>query len=275
MSNSSFFKTLGALPFPLTISHYHLFNSAVSKEQFREHKLDSTESWDLLRSSEPLFSIPDTREEWVAVSEHAIRKDGQDARLQERAHDIVALLKEKNINSVFSIGAGGAGLEYLIMKAFPELHLVCSDYAPKTVEILKKVFTEAVSVERFDAREDDWLRVVHSTAGPTLCLMYRVDAQLTDREWRDIFAKMAAEGVVYVLYIPTGFLTLRSLLSRLRSRLRWALAGKQSVFSGYLRTKYTFLSFWQAHYATEELTLGGMSAFWLSTPHASNGSISS
>jgi len=248
-----------------TIRHFHLFDVSVSKKEFSEEKLDSAESWDMLRMREPLFSIPDTREEWVTVSELAKRKDGQDGRLIERGQDIAAFFKEQRITSVFAVGSGGAGLEYQIKKAYPGLRLVCSDFAPKTVLLLKKVFDEAEEVIRFDILHDEWTPITDRTdAGTTACLIYRLDAQLTDREWREVFARMAARGVRHVLYIPTGFLTLYDLLYRLRSRLKWWLAGKESVFSGYLRTKMTFHSFWKSHFSEQERVLGGMCGFWLS-----------
>lgn len=248
----------------MTIKHYHLFDASVSKDAFKEAKLDSPESWDMLRTSEPLFSIPQEREAWLRVNEEQIRKDGQDAKLKERGADIARLLKERNITSVFATGSGGAGLEYHILKNAPGLHMLCSDYAPQTVEILRKVFVEAESVVQFDILRDAWTPVTNrSDTSTTLCLMYRLDAGFTDLEWRSIFKRLKDEGVQQILYIPTGFLTMRGLLFRLRSRLLWMLSGKHAVFSGYLRTKDTFLSFWRGYFSSTEYVLGGMAGFWL------------
>lgn len=260
-----FLDTPESLPVRFTIPHYHLFNSSVKATSFKDQKLDSPESWDMLRETEPLFSVPRTREEWVRVTEDGIRKDGQDARLKERAHFIAEFIREKGIKTLFSVGSGGAGLEYFIAQEIPELSIICSEYAPKTVEVLKSVFTEARCIQ-FDIRHDSWSSVVSADAASTaLCLLYRLDAQFTNAQWNDIFCRMKKDGVQHILYIPTGFLTLRSLLSRLRQRAIWRLSGKTAVFSGYLRTKKTFLSYWRRDFTCKERVIAGMTGFILSS----------
>ncbi|KND50760.1 MAG: hypothetical protein ABA06_04720 [Parcubacteria bacterium C7867-001] len=260
----SFLRQLNELPFPLTISHYHKFASGFRKEKLKDGKLDSPESWDALREQEPSFSIAETREEWLKAAELSVKKDGQDANLGARAADIVPLLKRHAITTIFSVGAGGGGLEYQLKKRIPELRIVASEYAPKSVELLRKVFLEAEEVRSFDLLSGDWTPVTERIdAATTLVLIYRLDAQFTDRQWRDLFKTLATAGVSRVLYIPTGFLTLRSLFFRLSRRIAWLFSGAEMVFAGYLRTKTTFHSFWKGSYQSEEGVFGGSGGFWL------------
>jgi hypothetical protein len=263
MPKALLFDTPASLPFPLTISHYHVFASGRAREGLKDEALDSPESWDALRESDPMFSIAQTRDEWVRVNEEAIRKDGQDERLRERGKDIASLLSQKGITTLFSTGSGGAGLEYHILKNLSGLKVVCSEYAPKSVELLRNVFTEA-EVIQLDITSTDWSSITaRADANTTVCLMYRLDAGFTDRQWKDIFASLARAGVKQVLYIPTGFLTLRSLVSRLRLRLSWMLSGTPMVYAGHLRTKATFETYWQRHFTATEHVVGGMTGFWL------------
>ena len=256
--------TPASLPFRFTMKHYHVFSSGVVKTRFKEEKLDSPESWDMLRTTDPLFTIADTRDEWIEVSTQAVRKDGQDVHLAKRAREIAEILWAKNISTVFSTGSGGAGLEYLLYSVFPELKILCSEYAPATVSALKKVFLEAEDIILFDIKESNWNVVTERMdAKNTLCLMYRLDAQFTDNEWKEIFTRLAGAGVVQVLFIPTGFLTMKGLLSRLRSRITWFLKRRPMVFSGYLRTKETMHTYWERNFQSTEYVVGGMTSFWL------------
>ena len=263
MPKALLFDTPASLPFPLTIPHYHVFSSGTDATQLKNGELDSPESWDALRENDPMFSIAHSREEWVRVNEEAVRKDGQDERLAERGKDIASLLQGKGSTTLFSTGSGGAGLEYHILKNFPGLKVVCSEYAPKSVELLRDVFTEA-EVIQLDITKTDWSPITaRKDAETAVCLMYRLDAGFSDREWRDVFESLHQAGVTNILYIPTGFLTLRSLVSRLRLRLSWLLSGTRMVYAGHLRTKATFESYWQRHFTSTEHVLGGMTGFWL------------
>ena len=60
------------------------------------------------------------------------------------------------IKSLFSVGVGGAGLEYQIKKIKPELELICSEYSQLNVDLLKKVFWECDSIMLFDITSKDW-----------------------------------------------------------------------------------------------------------------------
>jgi hypothetical protein len=246
----------------LTVRHYHPFKDA---SMLPDGKLDSPEAWDALRAQDPHFSVPESREAWLRVSEGVERRDGQDGRLIERAGVVAETLRSHKITSLISIGAGAAGLEYQVQKRLPNLRVVVTEYAPETVQRLAHVFTEAEEVRAFDLVKDSWSIVTaRADEDTSVVLMYRLDAGFTDGEWREIFTRLHSEGVKQVLYIPTGFLTVKGFLLRLVARVRGALSGRKFSFAGYLRTRDTFRSYWADLYGEEESEFAGTPGFWLS-----------
>lgn len=242
------------------MKHYYSFGK--TKDSLKDSKLDSSESWDTLRLSHSDFSIATSREEWLRASESEVRKDGQDNGLKQRAKDIVILINRLKINSVFSVGVGGAGLEYQIKKNKPEVEVICSEYSQINVDLLKKVFIEADSIIQFDITTKNWSKELTQLES-SLCMIYRLDASFTNKEWRHIFENMHRSGVKNILYIPTTFLTILSIFIRLRRRLSWKIKGETYSFSGYLRTKKSFQSFWEGLYNEEAVDLGGLKSFIL------------
>ena len=156
----------------------------------------------------PHFSIPDTKEKWLNAVELKVIKDGQDKGLISRARDICSLLSRNNINSVFSVGVGGAGLEYQIKKHLPQIKLVCSEYSPQNVSMLKKVFTECEDIILFDILKGDWNFVKNNylANSNSVLIMYRLDAGFTNEEWKNIFESIYNADIENIIYIPTSFL---------------------------------------------------------------------
>lgn len=254
-----FLRYLNSFPIPFTSRHYQEFGD--STKHLKNGVLDSPDSWDELRGRHEHYSIGTTREEWFRAAEGEVKKDGQDGGMIQRAADVAETLRELSAKSIFSVGVGGAGLEYQIKKRLPTLHLTCSEYAPHNVEMLRKVFIECNALEVFDILKDDWSRVV--SAGATV-LMYRVDPHFTDTEWRTVFKSMHAAGVVRIIYIPCTCLSVRSWLFRLRRRFLWALFHTRVAFAGYVRTRARFESLWKDLYNGEIHTYGGLMGFVLS-----------
>lgn len=253
-----FLRSINALPIRLTVRHVEAFGPQTAA--LKDGVLDSPEAWDALRRAHPHFSIAPNREEWLRVTEGAAKKDGQDGGLRQRAADVGAVLERNGITAVFSVGVGGAGLEYHLKKMRPALRVICSEYAPENVDMLKAVFTEADGIVRFDMKDADWSPAAGEN---TLALLYRVDPHATDAEWRDIFRRMHAAGVRNVLFIPCGFLTLKSLVQRRWRAFRLRRSGQAVVFSGFLRTRKTFESFWQGLYDGAPSVFGGYTGYYL------------
>lgn len=256
---SAFLRYLNSFPIAFTSTHYQEFGDSVAR--FKDRILDSPESWEELRRHHDHYSVADTREEWLRVSEGEVKKDGQDGGMKLRAAKVAAALDDLAAQELFSVGVGGAGLEYQIKKLKPALRLICSEYVPSNVEMLRKVFTECEECIVFDIFHDDWVR---ASAPGTVALLYRIDAHFTDAQWRQIFEKLFAAGVRDIIFIPTGCLTLRSWVFRLRRRLIWFMTRAQTAFVGYVRTQKRFEQFWQGLYIAEERDFSGLKGFILS-----------
>lgn len=255
-------KYINSLPLPVTIRHYYIFDEATNK--LKDNKLDSLESWDFLRENHPRFSISDNRDEWLLAAESKLNKDGQDGGLIQRAKDIAKIIESRGFTTLFSVGVGGAGLEYQIKKILPSLHLICSEYSAVALNVLKKVFFECDTFTLFDITQKDWsVGFALGDKKKQLCLIYRIDASFTNAEWREIFSNMHTSGVENVLYIPTSCLTIMGLRNRLFRKIIWKIRSIPYAFSGYLRSKVVFTSFWEGKYAEEVVVCGGLKGFLL------------
>lgn len=257
-----FLKYINSIPFPISIKHYQTFGD--SNSLLENSELNSALSWDILRERHPQFSISKNREEWLKASNAQVKKDGQDGGVINRAKDIDQFLIEKGINSVFSVGVGGAGLEYQMIKNNPNLVVFCSEYSKVNVELLKAVFTEAQEIIRFDILKGDWneIREKYLTKDSIL-LMYRVDASFSDVEWFDVFKKLREAKIEKILFIPSSNLTLISIFNRKFREIKWLLRKTEIVFSGYLRTKKMFESYWSGMYSSRMHEFGGLKGFYL------------
>ncbi len=259
---NKFLKYINSIPASLTIKHYQTFGYSASL--FKDNELNSAESWDALRTTHPQFSISKNRKEWIKAADAEIKKDGQDSGLIKRARDVNSLLVKEKINKIFSVGVGGAGLEYQIKKINPSLKIVCSEYAPTNVELLKSVFAEADEIIEFDIVDGNWRDINQKYIGDSsACLMYRVDASFSDEKWRDIFKKMHQARVNKIIFIPSSFLTILSVFNRKWREFKWQTSNTKIIFSGYLRTKKRFQSYWQDLYSEELYDFGGIKGFLL------------
>lgn len=243
--------------------HYQVFGK--SNKSLKDNALVSIESWDELRENHPHFTVSSDRDEWLKAVELKIVKDGQDNGLVSRAKDVVSLLIKENINTIFSTGVGGAGLEYQIKMHMPEVNIYCSEYSQKNVDTLKKVFVESTDIVTFDIINGDWSTIKRDYLDnpSTALLMYRLDAGFTDTEWRRIFESIYESGVERIIYIPTTLLTVISIFNRKKRELEWHLKSEPVSFAGYLRTKKEFESFWSGLYEKQDLVFGGLKGFYL------------
>lgn len=258
----SFLKYLNSFPLPFTSTHYQVFDSVTN--HLKDSKVDSSDSWDTLREEHPHFSIGKTREEWLLAAEGKVKKDGQDGGMIARARDVARVLTTLNTKALFSVGVGGAGLEYQIKKLLPNIHLTCTEYAPKNVEMLRAVFTECEAFEVFDMKTGDWSRALATApVHDQLCLLYRVDPHFTDVEWRAIFESLHGAGVHNILFIPCICLSVRAWFFRLFRRLLWFIHRTPVAFAGYVRTQKKFETFWKGLYEQEVGVYGGLRGFLL------------
>lgn len=211
------------------------------------HTVRGGDDWMVLRNENPRYSIPQTREEWLASLVLDGVKDGQDVYLLDRVESCAKLIEQEGITTFYSVGSGGAAFEYYLKKRLPELKLIVTECTAEGVERLRTVFTEADGAELFDALSAaDWKKV--ATLPNVLVFMYRNEREFTDTEWRTMFRYMYEANVPRILLGLMWTLTCMSLYNRILRNTRARLAGVPIAFAGYIRNRKALARLWEGQY---------------------------
>jgi hypothetical protein len=233
----------------LTVTHWYPFTSELN---FPDGALASPDAWDALRRTDPDFGLGGSREEWI-------RRARSFPKLQRQAAQIVALLRGWGVTRMVSVGVGTAVLEYHIQTLYPELRLRCGDYAPASLEVLRRCFTECHSIELMDLRQPRWI------ADPEreVVLLNRVDTELTDDEWRSVFAELARQGARRVIWIPCGLLTPHALVHELQTVVLSIARRRPLTRAGYFRTTGRMAQLFRAGYRRTGTYHAGELPIWV------------
>lgn len=235
-----------------TVRHYLAF--PIKKAQDIGGNLSSSAAWDVLRTDDKddWQSIPKDRSNWLARCQ-------QELEISVRAKAIVDLVKREGFSSIISVGVGTAYLEYNLKRLYPPLNLTCSDYTPQSIERLKQVFPECDAIEVFDMLKDRWKPCQNA-----LYLLYRVDTEFSDEQWKKLFITMGESNISDILFVPSVFLGLRFFITEKLVNLWHRFRGYQITFAGYVRTKDTVKTFWVPHYRIIlEIPVGTLTGFLL------------
>jgi hypothetical protein len=229
----------------ITMRHYYDFGadrSIVGDDLVRPG------AWDALRTqtSGP-FALPATRDELEGIAD-------EHAELAERAREIDRLLDAKGVEALASYGVGGGPLELWLQRLRPERRLLLTDYAPQTVERLRRLFPEA------DVRVHDLARDPPLEADAHL--LHRVDTELTNREWRELLRRFTDETL---LVVATEVATLPRLAAELVGRVRRRGLSR----AGWLRTRGAFEALWLPTHEASGVRLHDLDGWVLEprTPH--------
>jgi hypothetical protein len=229
----------------ITMRHYFDFGP---ERPLVGDDLVRAEAWDALRleSSGP-FAMPDDR----ARLERAA--DEQPA-LGERARAIDGELAKRGLRALASYGAGAGLLELWLQRVRPGQPLLLTDYAPRTVERLRRLFPAA------DVRAHDLLRDPPLEADAHL--LHRVDTELTNADWRDLLSRFGGETLVVA---ATEVATLPRLAAEVAGRLRRRRLSR----AGWLRTRDAFEALWAPTHDAVALDLHDLEG-WVLEPRPHN-----
>lgn len=228
-----------------TAKHYYPIRN-IEKNLLDKEALDKSK----LEETSP-FYIPENRTAWL---EKGFKKPW----LPRQAQDIINLANKINLSKIISFGVGGAWLEYNIKKIEPLLYLVCSDCTPQAIARLKKIFTECDEIKEFDIKNSSW------SSENALYLFYRVDTDLSNKEWKQVFANMNKSNIRYILFVPSLILNPKIWLQEKIAFLRCKIKKKPISFAGYIRTKDTLRSLFRPYYRIkEEVFIGDLTGFFL------------
>jgi hypothetical protein len=219
----------------LTIPHFFDFGT---DRALVGDDLVRPDAWDAIRTSAGPFGLPGRRSEWEAAAD--------EPSYRAKASGIADVARSLGATTVCSYGVGAAFVELNLSRTAPELELVCTDYAPRTVARLASLFPEARVLEH-DLRHDE-------TVAADLQVLHRVDSEFTDDELRLILARFEQP----VLFVPSEFLTLRSLCRELLTR-----AKRTATRAGYLRTRDAFEALWAQTHTQTPVQVGPATAYLL------------
>lgn len=221
----------------VTIPHY--FDFGVDRDHVGRELVRRPDSWDAARETKGPFGLPGTRADW--------EERAADPSVLARVRDIAAIVGELEAKRICSYGVGTGVLELRLAQAAPELEIVCTDYAPRTVDRLRELFPEATVVQH-DLLTDEPLDAdVH--------LLHRVDTEFTNSQWRTVLARFQEP----VLLVPSLVLTWRPALRELLLRVRYPRATR----AGWLRSDSAFRALWRDEFRARDVTVGGAPAFLL------------
>jgi hypothetical protein len=122
---------------------------------------------------------------------------------------------------------------------------------------------ECDRVALFDIKTGNWSDIQPAGSQHSLVLMYRVDPYLSDKQWRELFRRMAACKVGQILFVPAQVLNLPYIGMLLFRFARTKINREALTFNGYIRSDKAFRSLWRDVYLCEEINLGNRRAYWL------------
>jgi hypothetical protein len=224
----------------LTLRHTYDFGADGARVG---RSLVTAEGWDAARDLRGPFGLPEDRAAWEALA--------ASAPLRARAADVARVAERVGAGSLCSYGVGTGALELALARAAPDLRLTCTDFAPRTVARLARLFHEATVVAHDLVRDPPLAAELH--------VLHRVDTELSSAEWRAVFPRFGAP----VLLVPVLLLGWREAAKTLVRRARHPRAAR----AGYLRSEDALRALWAASHEDERVTVGGAPAFLL-TPRS-------
>ena len=217
----------------------HVYDFGPDREAVGNTLLASS-AWDAARAIPGPFELPQTRAEW--------ERNAERGDLPERARDVAAVAREVGATQLCSHGVGTASLELNVHRLAPEMKIICTDYAPMTVERLRLIFPEADVMLR-DLTDPDPPRA-------DLHLMHRVDAELDDDEWRSVLAAIEQP----ILFVPNVVL---DLAGAAREIVRRVVRRGAATDAGWFRNEAALRALWRESHRDRSLTVSDARAFLL------------
>jgi hypothetical protein len=127
---------------PLTIKHYYNFGADRGRVGAR---LVNPQSWDAIRESPGTFGLPATRTGW--------EKAAAEGDSSARAAALSVVADEVGARRICSYGVGVGLIELNLALQRPDLEVICTDFAPRSLARIKELFPEA-QVQRHDLLTD-------------------------------------------------------------------------------------------------------------------------
>lgn len=235
----------------MATKHYYAFAGST----LTGSSLLSSRNWDALRvdATQEDFSFEATREAYERAC--AERSDYASA-----AKSILDLLGRKGLllKPLVSLGAGKGILEWHLKRQAPSLDLMCTDYAPESMQKLAAYFPACEKTFVFDMVQGDYL-----CFGPdATLLMYRISTEFDALTWRRTISRIHAAGIRNIVFVPTEVATLRIRLAERLCHWKALLLGRRQVFCGWLYSDREIRSLFEG-FALDDFLPMGKTAIYL------------
>jgi hypothetical protein len=226
----------------MKIKHYAIFKNKLQS-------LSSPEAWHTIRTdpSETAFYVPNTYENSLGNE-------------NTTASFLVNMFKVNNTQSLYSIGSGVARLEVYIKWQLPNLKVVVSDYNDSILKIKDtRIFDDC---QKFNVLADE---CTHLRA--TTVLMNHLDTEFSDDNLKQIFATFNKVGIEKLIFVPTQFLTIKTILVEFKILINALLMHKKRTYCGIIRSKNEYHLMFKPFFDTELEYVGTKPIFILTPKH--------
>ena len=214
----------------MKIRHHSIFNN-----------LDSDKiNWNKIRND------PSEKKYFIPLKKYDYVKEAKSKNYyKELISEILIILKQFKIKSIFSLGSGRAYLEYGIKQK--NILVTISDYDDSIDRIKKfKIFDNVYKLNFKDV-----FSKLHNYKG--MVLLSRIDTEVSDEELIEIFNGLARNKIKYIFFIPAQVLTLKSFSFQIYIRIKSILLRKKLIFCGYSRSEKLLKKFWKSHYKSSKM----------------------
>lgn len=206
-------------------------------------------SWETLRNTETErpYYLPYTKEEYLLKVEAETPSHKTQIILNE--------IRKSGLQNLFSIGSGIAAQEFQLKK-FSSYKVIVTDYN-KSIFRLKQfeIFDDAFIL---DALKDPL--PIDETY---FVLFPRIDTEFDDHQLSKLFAKCHNSGVTHICLIPAELLSIRIIVSEIKTLIISMLRRKKRIFCGYARSLGSFKKIWEPYYKLSLQYKNGQPIFFL------------
>jgi hypothetical protein len=227
----------------LTVRHVYDFGA---DRELVGDDLVRPESWDALRvQTDGPFSMARDRAELERVRD-------EHPEVGERMRVVDRLLRDRGAGSVASYGVGGGVPEAWLQHIAPETRLTLAEYAPETVARLRELFP-GVDVQQHDLLRDP-------PVAADAHLFHRIDTELDDDEWHQVFRRFASEAVIVV---ATEIADVKRIALEVRSRLQ----NRNASRAGWMRNRAAFEALFKPTHDATRVSFNDLDG-WLLEPRS-------
>lgn len=197
-------------------------------------------NWDVLRDqcNESAYYIPFSKSAYI---DSVININTGDIGSR-----IIQYCQKNGLSSIISLGAGRCYLEYHI-KMNSNLKVIVTDLSSSILRIKEfEIFDEVYQIDMLNEK-------ILANGNHTLILLSRIDTELEDHEFANLFKILHLKKVKHICLIPAELLNAKIALAEIKIAIKSFISKKRRTFCGYIRTRKEFIKHWSPYYSLQKL----------------------